>query len=362
MIDLGPGDASKQLQPALVAGGFEPVIGDGVEDALAGRDADRDGVQLASALDTAQRAFGDLRCTDVVAAAKQAIGIAAARQAAGKPVPELARAWALVLLCADREGKLDDAQVAAIRLRALGGSTDVPAAVWAKYPDVDVIANTEQFDLDVDAEPGAAIWIDFQPVGTSPVHAVVTSGDHVIAAALGTRRGWAAGPAVRTQKAVHVPLVEAGGTWSDVAQRVASWKGQRPSPADLAWVLGKVHARLALIRHGDTVEAWGQIGRAEAPHLLGADDGTGTLAEVDRVVALMADRVNGWNDHAPDPDRPLLTEETAGHALMRRAGDVDKPTKWWVYAAIAGAAVIGGTIIFVHDSAGDRQRVELHYP
>src|SRR4051812_21335713 len=214
VIDLGggPGGATDALQPlqtAIVAPGFAPGIGDGVEDALAGRDTERDTTALAAAMATAEHAFGALACPEAIPAARQAIGIGAARQAAGRPVPELPRAWAYVLLCADRDGQLDVAQQAADQLRALGGWPDVPAAMWAKYPAVDAIAGRDLVDLDVEAdEPGAAIWIDFRPVGTSPVHVVLPAGEHVIAAATGTRRGWAAGSAVRTQKAVHVPLTD----------------------------------------------------------------------------------------------------------------------------------------------------------
>src|SRR3954471_22739381 len=117
VIDLGGGPAGsgatgradplQQLQAAIVAAGFAPVLGDGVEDALAGRDAERDAVALSAAVASAERAFGALACQDAVPAARQAIGIAAARQAAGRPVPELPRAWAYVLLCADREGQRD---------------------------------------------------------------------------------------------------------------------------------------------------------------------------------------------------------------------------------------------------------------
>src|SRR5262249_26286338 len=207
----GPGrgslDIPQQLPTAIVAARVPPVIGGGVDEALAGRDVERDAAALAAAIADAEHAFGALACGDVIPAARQAIGIAAARQAAGRPVPELPRAWAYVLLCADRDGQLDVAQQAADQLRALGGWPDVPPAVWAKYPAVDAIAGRDLIELDIDAgEPGAAIWIDFRPAGTSPVHVVVPAGEHVIAAAAGTRRGWAAGTAVRTQKAVHVPM------------------------------------------------------------------------------------------------------------------------------------------------------------
>lgn len=368
VIDLGPPgsprgftDVPRQLQAAIVAAGFAPVIGDGVEDALAGRDLERDAAALSAAIATAERAFGALACGDAIPAARQAIGIAAARQAAGLPVPELPRAWAYVLLCADRDGQLDVAQQAAGQLRTLGGSPDVPAAVSARYPEVDAIAGRDLIELDIDADAaGAAIWVDFRPVGRSPVHIELPAGDHVIAAAAGTRRGWAAGTAVRTQKSVHVPLAEAAGPWSEVARRVAGWSGKLPPPAELAWVLGQVHARIALIRHGSQIDAWGQVGPSEAPHLLGGDDGTAPIADASRVLGVIADRLAAWSAHAPDPDRPLLTEDSVPRGA--RHDQAEGPTKWWVYAAIGGALAAGATIILVHDAASDRQRVELHYP
>jgi PEGA domain-containing protein len=355
-------EVDRTLVAAVAAAGFDPVTGDGVEDALAGRDVDRDAGQLAAAIATAQRAFGELRCNEVVPATRQAIGIGAARQAAGLPAPELARAWIYVLLCADRENHPDLALTAASRLRVLDGErpAEVPANVWSKYPAIDAASDVELVELDIDADvAGAAIWIDGARAGASPLHVVVPAGDHVIAAAAGTRRGWAAGTAVRTQRAVHVPLTEAAGPWSEVAQRVAGWHGALPAPGELAWVLARVHARIAIVRRGDTVSAWGQIGRSEPPHPI-AGDGAAPVADVERVLGQIAGRIRTWSDHAPDPDRPLLVD--APEPLAARKDEGEKPTKWWVYAAIAGAAAIGGAILFVHDSGSDRQRVELHYP
>src|SRR5262245_53147234 len=65
VIDLGPADqgvARRKLAAAVVAAGLEPVIGDGVEDALAGELGDPDALQLAAAMEQAQRAFGALSC------------------------------------------------------------------------------------------------------------------------------------------------------------------------------------------------------------------------------------------------------------------------------------------------------------
>ena len=95
VIDLGPDDPAirQRLAAAIVAGGLEPVRGDGIEDALAGRTSDPDALPLAVAVAEAQRAFGALDCKVASSASKTAVGIAAARQAAGIAVPELARGW-----------------------------------------------------------------------------------------------------------------------------------------------------------------------------------------------------------------------------------------------------------------------------
>jgi hypothetical protein len=79
------------------------------------------------------------------------------------------------------------------------------------------------------------------------------------------------------------------------------------------------------------------------------------------VLGVVADRIHAWNDHAPDPDQPLLLD-SGGARRSARTDEGDRPTKWWVYAAIAGAAAVGGVILLVNEIGTDRQRVELHSP
>jgi len=365
VIDLGPADsgaARRKIAAAVVAAGLEPVIGDGVEDALAGEPGDPDAVQLAAAMDQAQRAFGALHCSDATAAAHKAIAIGAARQAAGRAVPELSRAWAYVLLCADRAGAFDVAMQASRRLAALGGAPDlVDAAVLAKYPAVDAIADRDLVDVEIQAEAGAAVWVDHQRIGAAPVHAILAAGDHLIAAAAGDKRGATEVTIAPHQPPVGVVMAAQAAPWAKLAQRIASWQGKPQPASELAWVLGQVHARIALIRRGDIVEAWGQAGRVEAPHKLGGDDGTRNLGEVDRLMALVIDRIHTWTDHAPDPDQPLLVE-SKDERKRRDGGREEEPTKWWVYATVLGAIAAGATIVYLHDAASNTQRVELHYP
>src|SRR5687767_5744812 len=149
VIDLGPDDGTRQkLAASIVAAGFEPVIGDGVEDALAGINVDRDALMLAAAVAEAKERFGALACIEATVAAQQAIAIAAARQASGLAVPELSRAWAYVLLCADRANDAPTAIVAASRIRALGGAPEIDANVLAKYPEIDALSNRDVMELE----------------------------------------------------------------------------------------------------------------------------------------------------------------------------------------------------------------------
>jgi hypothetical protein len=366
IIDLGPADDGKaraKIGAAVVAAGMAPVIDDGIDDALAGIARDTDELTLAAQMASAKQAFGELDCKAATAAAREAIGEMAARQAAGLPVPELARAWAYVLLCADRGGETGAALIAAARIRTLGGAPEVPASVLAKYPDIDAVSDRDIFEVEITADvPGAALWVDFQPAGTAPAKLQLTAGEHVIAAASGTRRGFISGTAVRKQKQVAIVMPDRASAHAALAAKITGWHGQMPPAAELAPVLAEVHARVGLVRHGDVIEIWGHAGLAEPLRRLGGDDGVRSLAETNRAVALAADRVQTWNDRAPDPDQPLLTETPGERAQRRNGGVVDEPTKWWVYAAIGGAIVAGAVVIYAKNSASDTQRVEIHYP
>ena len=364
VIDLGPTDPQLRtaLAAKLVAAGFEPLAGDGLEDALAGEGADADGLLLAAAMAEAQRAFGALDCAATVTAANQAIGLGAARQAAGLAVPELPRATAYIVLCADRAGDVDAAMRAVGKFRAAGGASpgtqgDVPADVLKKYPALDTVLDRDLVPLEITTDVAdAEVWIDFARAGKAPLTVTLPAGEHVIGVAAGTRRGWAAGSAVKTQTKLAVPTQDRAGNWSDVATRIASWNGQRPSPQDLGWVMAKVQTRIVLLRRGTTLEAFGRLGLADPPHKLGDEEIP--VTEMQRAIALLDDRVHTWNDRAPDPDQPLLLDD--GRLRDRDGKLKNPPTKWWVYATVVGAVAAGAAIIFATESGSDRQRVELH--
>ena len=279
-------------------------------------------------------------------------------------MPELARAWTYTLLCADRANDVDAATVAAARLRTLGGGgPEIPAAVWAKYPEIDILSNRDMFDVEIRADvAGAAIWIDHARAGVSPLHVALAAGPHVLAAATADgRRGWAAGTAVRSQPVIEITTRAYGGMWNSLAKRVAGFHGARPSPDEIAAVLTDVHARFAILRYGDAIEAWGRVGAMDPPHAIGGDNALRKLAQAPELVALIFARARDWADHAPDPDRPLLTE-TKEEREEHKGGLRDLPTKWWVYAAVAGVIGTGLLLVVAHDHESSVQTIEVHYP
>jgi hypothetical protein len=218
-----------------------------------------------------------------------------------------------------------------------------------------------EIEIKTDA-PGADVWIDFKRAGVSPLKLPLAAGPHVIAAAKGAQRGALTGTVVKKQPVVTVPLADQAGKWTAIASRVASWHGKMPNATELSTLLTAVNARVAIIRKGTTIEAWGHAGLGEPLRRLGgADDGVRTLDDAAVLVSLISDRIQTWAERAPDPDQPLLTENT----LERRAKkltDEDKPARWWVYATIGGAILAGAIVIYAHDSADNTQHVEIHYP
>jgi len=75
----------------------------------------------------------------------------------------------------------------------------------------------------------------------------------------------------------------------------------------------------------------------------------------------IADRVEGWDAHAPDPDQPLLTE-TLQQRVATAAKKGREPTSWWVYATIGAAVATGLIVLYAHSQDTNTREIKLHYP
>lgn len=358
----GGSDASARetLSRALLDAGLEPIAGDGVEHALAGIAADRDTTTLAASLAEAERTLEQLQCPEATAAARRALLVLAARQASGIPVPELWRAWAVLVSCADRTGDIGGAIRAAHGLRT-SLSDAVPAALRdlaAKYPAVDTLLGEDRFEVDIATDDGAVVWVDFEPVGTAPARLTLAAGEHLVAASKGARRGstvFIAEPV----SIVKVELLDQNSRWAALAAKIASWRGRLVSPHDIGWILDQVDARLAVVRRGDTVQAWGRAGALEKPRPLGGVPGDRPLTDAGLVARHLAQGVHHFSARAPDPNRPLLVD---GASRARRDKGGDESTPWWVYGAIGASIAAGALVIYLAREDGSPTHLELRRP
>ena len=371
IIDLRPGDPAAlassraSLQDELAAiQGLEVKRAADLDGALSGAAVDLDATRVSTALADARTAFGALDCTKASAAADRAIDDLAARQAAGLDDGQaLKSAYAYVVLCADRAGELDTALRAAGRLRALGVTSGddvgISAATWARLPEIDVTGG-EIVAVTVEADqPDAAVWVDHAAVGTAPVTVYLAAGEHVIAAGKGGSRAATRIAVAGNKQAVSLALVDQHGKWSEVAGLIHAWRDKvsPPTNAGLTAVMAAAKVRFAIVLAGArTAEVWGKAARDPVAKKLD----TGALESPMELGAIITDRVAAWDGRAPEGE--LLTETADERAALYGGSRRETKAKWYVYASIAGAVLIGGLVIYANDAATDRQRITITGP
>ena len=309
--------------------------------------------------DAAKSAQSAATCMEATAAAKLAVLELAAFEASGADVrSDLRGAYSVAFRCAVERNDAAAALGLAQILRSLG-QVDPPAGVdsqsWGLYPELDAAANVTLAAVTIESTPpGAEVWIDHVRRGVTPLSIHILQGGHLVA--ISAPQGIAA-KTFTVEKWTHResltprPTV---GRWSNVAALVAKLRsGRRAADAGaIADVLALSGAELALvIVSGGTIEAWQAKSDKGARRL-------GQRRNAEQAAGLLA-RTRA--ERAPDPNVPLL-RETDAERVARANRDDKKPTKWWVYAAVAGAAAVGAGIIILGSSGEDRQRIEITLP
>lgn len=378
------GERAASLRQELRSAGFAVMSAPELDAVNAGVDGGQDLSDSLASLELARSSFGALDCPAAAQAAETAIATLAARAASGIEVTaQLGTAWSYLLLCRDRSGDFDGAMRAAQALRQLapaaassaGNGGAIPDAVWAKYPAVDVTANRDIAELTITADPGAVVMLDHRPVGTSPAQVFVPAGRHVVAAAQGSRRA-AVWIDVTTSRAnVALRLFEQDRPLSRLGERVASWKSQAPGGAQIAtylenlltaaqgqsWNPSSARSPLLVLLGAHGVQVWASDGPGLLPTATElAPEAAAAASPAERaapIVNALRARTLLWRDRSADPDQLLV--ETRDEV---QRDEKPRATQWWVYAAIAGAVVVGGAVIVANELSEDTQRVELRFP
>lgn len=372
IVDLRAGtpadlEASRQsLRDELAAvPGISIQLDKDLDAALSGAAVDQDATRVAAALDDARAAYGALDCSKAAGAADRAIDDLAGRQAAGlDDGPALRTAYAYIVLCADRDGDIATEVRAASRLRALGVTSGddvgISASTWNHIPDIDASA-TDIIAVTVEADqPDAVVWVDHAKVGPAPAQVFVRAGEHVFAAAAGGHRA-ASRVEITKPQTLALALPDQRGTWSEIAGFIHAWRDKvtPPTNAGLTAIMAAAKVRFAIVLAGaHSAEVWGK----------GPDDqvakkiDTATITEPLEIAALVTDKVTAWDGHAPGPDDQLLTETPEERADYYHRGGGPRKAKWYVYASIAGAVLLGGAVIYFNEQAKDTQRIIIRGP
>lgn len=376
--------SAAQLRQELGAAGFAVLTAPDLDAANAGLDGGKDLGEALAALELAKTSFGALDCPAAQQAAESAIATLAARGAAGIEVSaQLSTAWSYLLLCRDRAGDFDGAMRAAQALRALpslaaAAPAGVDAAVWAKYPEVDVTANRDIAELKIDAEPGAVITLDHKPAGTSPATVYVPAGRHLVAAAAGSRRAAVWIDIASRSASVSLRLNEQDAPLSRISERVAAWNSRPPDGKQVAsylenlltaaqgrpWNPSSARSPLLVIVgvSGDPkrAELWASDGPGLVPRVTALTLADQSTSGPSPVVAALQKRALQWRE--PEETPALLLEAPDAGDSELELDETSRAPKWWVYAAIAGAVAVGGAVIVANELSDDTQRVNLRIP
>lgn len=363
ILDARTGEAgalatSRAALAAAVAA--DPALTPVTEPAQLGDDQAIDGAMADQALAETRERFGALDCAGVREPGQRAVQLLAGREAAGEHERERLRtAWTYLLLCADRDGARVPAQGFADRLRALGGAPAVPAEVWERYPALDAGSELALSTWDLRGQDGsldgAEVWLDHRRVGKAPMTLLVSGGGHVLGLARGTERAGlvfldAGGGSIT----LSIGLRDFASPYAATAATVRRWQAGAPvRAADVAAAVAPLDARIAIVLEGDSrATVWAVRAGGETAQL--ADGDATRPAEL--TAAIDAGLAGGG-------EPALLTDaDVVDDALARANRGSKRPTPWWVYAAIGGAAAAGAAAIWALDAGEDRQRIVLTFP
>lgn len=361
VIDARREDADPGVYDAVVATvravrGVRLPIDPVLVDALAGRDR-----ALAAARArqrAAEAAYATQRCGDVAALVEDAaLGLLAAAPApVGESRADLARLFALALLCAHEAGDRTAASAWVERLRALRVAeppAGVPAEAWAQYPEIDATSNAQLVKLRIEGEGEGVVWLDLRELGAAPVEALVTPGRHWLVV-----RGAARAVDVTNRPSRQVVQLaaarpgDAAKRWESLRDRVQAWRrGEPPAGQTLAQAMRDAGLVLTVLL----------VSPAEAQvwRIVPARGGQGTRAE--RIATVPADDqvalTRALHAAIASPDgAPLVPAAPVKPPWYRQST--------WTWIAVgAGVLLVGAGVIYLAAGGGDdRARIEATVP
>lgn len=314
-------------------------------------------------LASAALAYGSLDCPSAESRSEQAVLDLSAADASGADARlELRQAYLYSFLCAHKAGHVDHAMAAARILRKLdtertnpdGRPSEISESTWRTYPGLDAQSNALLVPVSIESEPsGAAIWVDFEKLGTTPDQVFLSAGEHIVA--MSSEHGSVSQRiTVTSAGTMKLPLHAQKREWIGVAEsldELREAKGPARSEA-MRDLMAAVEGQVAFVmREPGRIAVWvlppqrrGAQLVGHAPHASAAGKlALGALQESSRSPGL-------------DPTMPLLTEDSESSTTASSG------RRWWIYGVVLGAAAVGAGLIVAQDLREDRQRIEVSLP
>lgn len=202
--------------------------------------------------------------------------------------------------------------------------------------------------VSITSEPtGARVFVNAARVGTSPVDLEVTGGEEwLVVHYPGRLRSVTRVPATST----HIVLGAAPARQL-LEEQVTAWRaaGHQASAADITSIMRDARLELVVVlTAGGQAQIWTLGARAAVAKPAGKasiDDPSAVGEAVSGAVALLAPAGEVPPDGLPPEPKP--------------AKKVLSP---WIYAAVAGAVLLGAGLLYVTSSGGDTQRIEITFP
>ncbi len=310
-------------------------------------------------LSAAILAFGSLDCVSTQLRAKSAILDLAAAAASGVDASkELRQAYLYEFLCADRDGRVDDAMLAAANLRTLieeERPTEIGLDTWEKYPEVDAQSTIRKVLVEIGSEPsGATIWLNHKAVGETPSTLLVSEGQHLLALGL-LGRGVSQHLAITGKGSVTLPLAKPKTRWKGIAKALRTARNAESDkrPRTMGSLMAATLSEVAFVmREPGRVAVWILPPNRRSAELVGHAPNAAIAGKI-----ALQGLVDSNLQPGLDPNMPLLRESDVTTTTKSR-----NTKRWWVYGVVFGAVAIGAGFIVVKDLSEDKQRIEVMLP
>jgi hypothetical protein len=315
-------------------------------------------VKGSSSLSAAILSFGSLDCPSAQARAKSAVLDLAAAAASGVDASkELRQAYLYQFLCADREGRVDDAMSTASMLRNLieeERPKEIGLDTWEKYPGVDAHSTVRKVPVEIESEPsGATIWLNHKAVGETPSTLLISEGQHLIALGL-PGRGVSQELTITGKGKVTLPLAKPESRWQGIstALRKAKVAESHKRPKAMGSLMAATLSEVAFVmREPGRVAVWILPPNRRSAEFVGHAPNAAIAGEI-----ALQGLVDSSIQPGLDPNMPLLRESDFTTTKSRAT------KRWWVYGVVLGAVAVGAGFIIFQDLREDTQRIEVMLP